>query len=546
MTMETSDVRTYDYVIVGSGAAGSVVAARLSEDPTVTVCVLEAGPSDRRPSIRVPAGFVRTLTQPEITWPFKTEPSTGTGGRPVTVTQGRVVGGSSSINGMMIVRGQPEDFDQWAAAGNPGWGYTDVLPYFTRFERCVGTGSDGLRGRAGPIPVRPMDWIHPISEAFIDAAMEAGHPRNPDYNSGDQAGVGYFQRTIERGLRVSASVAYLAPALKRGNVELLTGSRVQRIVFEGRRAVGVGYIRHQGADEILVRARREVILSAGTVNTARLLQISGVGPAPLLARLGVQAVHVLPGVGENLTDHYSARLVMRARPGVTTLNEMAQGPRVIGQVLRWLARQPSVLTLTPSQVHLFCRSRAEVPRPDLQCVFVPGSYREGRHYVLDDYPGVTGGWWQHRPLSRGHVHARSTDVYVDPVIQPNYLRHAVDQEVMVAGMKVIRQLLHSPLMSRYLAVETVPGPAVRTDEQMLDFCRHHGSTGYHLVGTARMGPGTDPMSVVDSALRVHGIERLRVIDASIMPCITSANTYAATLMLAEKGADLIRGRRCAA
>ncbi|WP_029049475.1 GMC family oxidoreductase [Cupriavidus sp. amp6] len=543
MTASTENSRTYDYVIVGAGSAGSILAARLSEDPTVTVCVLEAGSSDLRPYVRIPAGFVKTLTQPQITWQFKTEPSEGSGGRRISTTQGRVVGGSSSINGMMIVRGQPDDFDHWASLGNRGWGYEDVLPYFARSERYTGAGGNGVRGRSGPIPVTPMDWFHPISETFIEAAVAAGHKRNPDYNSGDQEGVGYFQRTIENGFRISAAAGFLAPAIKRGNVELLSGVRAQRILFEGKRAVGVGFVRSQGGAEAIVKARREVIISAGTANTARLLQISGIGPAGLLAKLGVKVVHELPGVGENLSDHYSARLVMRARRGVTTLNEMARGPRLMWQIMRWLARKPGVLTLTPSQAHLFCKSKPDVGTPDLQCVFVPGSYKEGKHYVLDDYPGVTGGWWQHRPLSRGYVHAHSTNVFEDPIIQPNYLAHSLDQEVMVAGMKIIRGLLHSPTLAKYLVEETVPGTQVSTDEQLLDFCKHNGSTGYHLVGTARMGPKSDPMSVVDDSLRVHGLENLRVIDASVMPTITSGNTYAATLMIAEKGADLIRGKR---
>ncbi|MPW20427.1 Glucose-methanol-choline oxidoreductase [Paraburkholderia piptadeniae] len=544
MNAISANAQTYDYVIVGGGSAGSILAARLAEDPQVRVCVLEAGRSDLRPYVRIPSGFVKTLTQPEITWQFKTEPSEGSGGRKISTTQGRVIGGSSSINGMMIVRGQPEDFDHWESLGNRGWGYNDVLRYFNRFERYTGNGTNGTtRGRSGPIPVTPMDWFHPISETFIEAAVAAGHKRNPDYNSGDQEGVGYFQRTIENGYRVSAAVAFLAPALKRGNVELLSGVRAKRILFEGKRAVGVAFIRRQGEEETVVKARREVIISAGTANTARLLQISGVGPAALLSELGVPIVHDLPGVGANLSDHYSARLVMRARPGTTTLNEMARGIRLGWQVMRWLAKKPSVLTLTPSQAHLFCKSAANVETPDLQCVFVPGSYKEGKHYVLDDYPGVTGGWWQHRPLSRGYVHARSTNVFEDPVIQPNYLQHTVDQEVMVAGMKIIRGLLHSSTLSKYLVEETVPGINVSTDEQMLEFCKHNGSTGYHLVGTARMGPKSDPMAVVDDTLCVHGLEHLRVIDASIMPSITSGNTYAATLMIAEKGADLILGVR---
>ncbi|MEB3438103.1 GMC family oxidoreductase N-terminal domain-containing protein [Pseudomonas sp. A2] len=543
MSTEVASNKVYDYVIVGAGAAGSIVAARLAEDPSVSVCVLEAGPGDLRPYVHVPVGFVKTLTQPEITWQFKTEPSYGSGNRKISTTQGRLVGGSSSINGMIYVRGQPADYDNWAAQGNPGWSYQDVLPYFAKNERRVGEGDDAVRGRSGNIPVTDMDWFHPVSETFIDAAVKQGYPRNPDYNSGDQEGVGYFQRTVDRGFRVSAARGYLLPAMKKGNIELITNARANRILFEGKRATGVSFLRKQGGVETIVSARREVIISGGTANTARLLQVSGVGSAAVIGKLGVKMVHELPGVGENLIDHYSARMVMRARSEVVTLNELARGPRLGLQIMRWAMKQPSILALLPSQVYLFTRSKKEVEFPDLQCVFVPGSYREGKHYVLDKYPGVTGGWWQHRPESKGYVHATSTDVFVDPIIQPNYLEHPLDQEVMVGGMKIIRELLHSPMLSKYLVEETIPGVKVQTDEQMLDFCRMNGSTGYHLVGTAKMGPKSDKMAVVDNELRVHGMQNLRVVDASVMPMIVSANTYAATMMIAEKASDLIRAKR---
>ncbi|OPA90872.1 GMC family oxidoreductase [Pseudomonas fluorescens] len=541
MNAHSLNAETFDYVIVGAGAAGSILAARLAEDPSVSVCILEAGPGDLRPYVHIPAGFVKTLTQQAITWQFKTQPSHGSGGRPISTTQGRVVGGSSSINGMIYVRGQPADYDNWAALGNPGWSYNDVLPYFAKTERRVGAGDDTVRGRTGGIPVTDMDWFHPVSETFIDAAVQHGYRRNPDYNAGDQEGVGYFQRTIDRGYRVSAAEGFLRPALKGGNVKLLTNARANRVLFEGKRAIGVSFLRKQGGVETVVLAKREVIISAGTANTARLLQVSGVGPSELIAKLGVELVHELPGVGENLIDHYSARMVMRARSDVVTLNELARGPRLGMQIMRWAMKQPSILALVPSQVFLFCKSKDDIQLPDLQCVFTPGSYKEGRHYVLDNYPGVTGGWWQHRPMSRGYVRAVSKDVFVDPIIQPNYLEHSTDQDVMVGGMKIIRALLHSPLLSKYLVEETIPGTKVQTDEQMLDFCRLNGSTGYHLVGTARMGPASDKMSVVSHELRVHGMQNLRVIDASVMPMMPSANTYAATMMIAEKGADLIRG-----
>ncbi len=536
------DVEIFDFVVVGAGAAGSIVAARLAEEIGVRVCILEAGPSDRRPYVHIPAGFTKTLAQSQITWPFETEPTANTGGRRIHTTQGRLVGGSGSINGMIYVRGQPADYNHWAQLGNRGWGYDDVLPYFAKSERRVGAGDDRVHGRKGAIPVTDMDWRHPISEAFIDACANAGLPRNPDYNSGDHEGVGYFQRTIDKGRRISSAEAFLRPALRRGNVNLITNARATAILVEAGRAVGVRYVRRRGGEPITVRARREVIICAGAINTARLLQISGIGPGHVLKPLGVPIVHALAGVGQNLIDHYSARMVMKAKPGSITLNELAKPPRLWGEVARWLIGQPSILALVPSQVYMFAKSNAALDTPDLQCVFTPGSYQEGKHYMLDDYPGVTAGAWQHRPLSRGYVHAKSTDPFVDPVIQPNYLDHPTDQQTLVAGMKFVRALLHRPELQTYLTDETIPGPAVQTDEDMLNFCRHNGSTGYHLVGTARMGAATDPLAVVDDQLRVHGLGNLRVADASVMPMIPSANTYAATLMIAEKAADLIRGR----
>ena len=325
---------TFDYVIVGAGAAGSIVAARLAEDPSVSVCVLEAGPSDRRPYVHIPAGFTRTLTQEAITWPFKTEPTANTGGRAIATTQGRVVGGSGSINGMIYVRGQPADFDNWAQLGNRGWGYKDVLPYFMRSERRVGPGDARIHGRSGAIPVSDMDWHHPISEAFIAAAVNAGLPRNPDYNAGGQEGVGYFQRTIDRGFRISSAEGFLRPAMKRGNVKLLTNARATAVTLEGMRAMGVRFVRRRGGEETVINARREVIVCAGTVNTARLLQLSGIGPAEVLGRIGVAVRNGLDGVGENLIDHYSARMVMKAKPGNVTLNELARAPRLWWQVAR--------------------------------------------------------------------------------------------------------------------------------------------------------------------------------------------------------------------
>jgi choline dehydrogenase len=538
------DEDTFDYVIVGAGAAGSVLAARLTEDQGVTVCVLEAGPPDRHPFIHIPAGFIKLLFNPDYTWQFKTEPAEGSGGRRIPTTQGRTLGGSSSINGMVYNRGQRADYDAWAQRGNRGWGYDDVLPYFKRTERRIGgaAGEDDFHGRDGAIPVTDMDWIHELNEAFIAGAVGMGLPRNPDYNGASQAGVGYFQRAIHDRFRRSAAQMLLRPARARATLAVRTGQRAEAVLFDGRRATGVRTVGDRDrASRRIVHARRAVILSAGTVNTARLLQVSGVGDPALLGTLGVPVVHALPGVGENFRDHYSVRLVARVR-GIDTINELARGPKLAMQIARWAAGRPSILAVCPSLVYWFWKSDPSMDNPDLQGVFTPASYKDGFIGVLDDFPGMTCGVWQHRPESVGYVRARSTDVFEDPAIQPNYLSARYDRDVLVRGLRLARGLLRTPELARYFDREHLPGDAVQTDDELLDYARRYGSTAYHLIGTARMGPASDPMSVVDDQLRVHGIEGLRVVDASIMPTMPSANTYAATMMIAEKGADMIRGR----
>jgi len=401
------------------------------------------------------------------------------------------------------------------------------------------------RGRDQGIPITDMDWIHPLTEAFIAGCVGMGIPRNPDYNSGDQAGVGYFQRSILNGKRVSAYRAFLHGALGRPNLSVRTNARASAILFEGKRATGVRYLGARGATPITVQARREVILCGGTVNTARLLQISGIGPAPLLQGLGVPVVHELPGVGENFRDHYASRFVMRAKPGTQTLNELSKGISLGKQILRWGTGQPNILATAPSHAHVFWKSFEGLDQPDLQCVFTPGSYKEGMVYVLDDYPGMTAGAWQHRPESRGWVRARSTDVFEDPEIQPNYLSDEMDRRVHIGGMRLLRRMLSTPELAAFVERETLPGPDVQSDDELLDFAFKNGSTTYHLIGTARMGPREDPTAVVDDRLLVHGMTGLRVVDASIMPAMVSANTYATTLMIAEKASDFIRGREMA-
>ncbi|MSO99999.1 MAG: choline dehydrogenase [Acetobacteraceae bacterium] len=535
-------METYDYVIVGSGAAGSVLCRRLTEDPGVTVCVLECGPPDRHPYIHIPAGFIKMLFNPSYTWQFQTEPGEGINGRRIPTTQGRTLGGSSSINGMIYNRGQRADFDHWAQRGNRGWGYVDILPYFKRGENRIGAGDDRIHGRQGSLPVTDMDWFHPICDAFMDGAGELGIPRCEDYNSGDnQAGVGYFQRLIDGGYRRSAARVFLHPARTSGQLDVRTAARASQILFEGTRAKGVRYV--DDRDRITVRdvfARKEVIVSSGTANTAKLLQISGVGPASLLGDLGVKVIADLP-VGENFRDHYTARLVARVK-NVRTINEMASGFGLAGQIARWILGRPSILAVSPSLVHWFWNSEDGSRQPDLQGVFTPASYKQGFVGMLDNYPGMTAGVWQHRPESIGYVRARSTDPFEDPAIQPNYLTDPMDRRVMLNGMKLARKLLHTQALAPYFDCDELPGPGVQSDDEWLDFARQYGSTCYHLIGTARMGPASDKTSVVGDQLLVHGLQGLRVVDASVMPNMPSANTYSSTMMIAEKASDMIRGR----
>lgn len=534
------DAGTFDYVIVGAGAAGCLLAHRLTADSGVTVCLLESGPSDWHPYLHIPAGFVKKIFDPSVTWPFTTEPTEQTNGRRIPVPQGRTLGGSTSINGLVYNRGQAQDFDDWAAAGNPGWSFNEVLPYFRKTERRIGAGDDQLRGRDGLLPVTDIDWIHPICEAFIEGAHQFGMPRNPDYNGRTQQGVGYFQRTIDRGLRMSSARTFLRPAQRRKALTVRTHSQATQVLFEGKRAVGVRYRRGgaQGAEQT-VRARHEVILCAGAINTPRLLQLSGVGPEAWLRDIGVPVLHALPGVGNHLKDHFSIRVVARVK-GVATINQIARAPRLWGQIARWLMVRPSVLALSPSLVHFFWQSREGLKRPDLQGVFTPASYREGYVGMLDQYPGMTCGVWQHRPQSMGTVRAKSADPFEDPEIQPNYLAHEDDRRVLLDGARLARKLLQTPALASFADGESMPGVQVERDDELMDYIRRFGVSSYHLNGTARMGPASSPGSVVDSNLLVHGLTGLRIADASVMPDIVSANTCAATMMIGEKAADLIR------
>ncbi len=535
-------METFDYIIVGAGSAGCVLANRLSEDSGTSVLVLEAGGRDWNPFIHIPAGFIKTFYDPSVNWLYSMEPSTWTGGRKILAPRGKTLGGSSSINGNVYNRGQPMDFDTWSQMGNRGWGYADLLPYFRRLERRIGDGEDTFRGREGALTVTDNEWRHPLCEAFIEGAVQHGIPRNNDYNGRIQEGVNYTQRTIYKGRRMSAARAFLHPAMKRPNLKVTTHAHATSIVFDGNKAVGIKYNRggaHGTVHE--VRARREVILSGGTFNSPQLLQLSGIGPAELLKSNGIEVRHALAGVGENLRDHYAPRFVARVK-NIDTINERARGWRLGLEVADWVFRRKGILGLVPTLVYAFWRSEPSVANSDLQLTFTPASYREGVQGELEREPGMTVASWQQRPDSRGYVRVRSGNPFDAPIIQPNYLAEESDRRVLLAGMKLARKLLASKPLEPFYEREDFPGPHVQSDDELLGAAKERGTSTFHPSGTCRMGPASDPAAVVDDQLRVRGFEGLRVVDASIMPTMLSANLNAATMTLADKASDMIRGR----
>ena len=536
-------METFDYVIIGSGSAGSVLTNRLSEDAATTVCVLEAGPSDWHPYIHLPAGFIKTFHMRSINWAYQQEPGPYTGGRSIYAPRGKTLGGSSSINGHIYNRGQRLDFDTWAQLGNRGWGYADVLPYFKRMERRIGEGDDAYRGRDGALTVTTMEWKDPLCEAFMAGAMSLGIPRNHDYNGAIQEGVSYAQRTIKNGLRVSAATAFLHPARRRPNVHVRTHAHATQIILEGKRAVGVRYMKGgRNGTPVEVRANREVILSGGSYNSPQLLQLSGIGTPELLRSHGIEVRHALPGVGEGLQDHYAPRSVARVK-NIKTINELRQGWHLWVEALKWATTRRGLLSLSPTMVYCFWHSGETTESSDLQLTFTPASYKEGVQGQLEDKPGMTIASWQQRPESRGYVRIRSADPFAPPIIQTNYLTAELDRRVVVAGMKLARRLLKSVPLSPYYDYEDFPGPNVQSDDEFLTAATERGTTTFHPGCTCRMGPADSTWAVVDDQLRVHGLQGLRVIDASIMPRMISANLNASTLMIADKASDLIRGRR---
>lgn len=524
----------FDYVIVGAGSAGCVMANRLSADGRHSVALLEAGGRDTNPWIHIPVGYFKTMGNPGTDWCYRTERDPGLNGRSITWPRGKVLGGSSSINGLLYVRGQPEDYDHWRQLGNVGWGWDDVLPLFKRSE-SYGNGDAVFRGRDGPLSVSDSAVQREIVDRWVEAAVNAGYPANPDYNGATQEGVGHFQLTLRNGRRCSAAVAYLRPAMRRPSLSVLTECPVEALDLDGRRVTGVK-VRHKGRP-MTVRAGREVILAAGTVASPQVLMVSGIGAADEIRALGIKVVADLPGVGKNLQDHLQARPVYRT--SLSTINtEINSFVKQCLIALRYAATRSGPMTMAASLGTAFLKTRPELATPDIQFHIQPFSASEKINQP-HGFNAFTASVLQLRPESRGEIRLRSADMRDHPEIHPNYLATRIDQDTIVAGIRVARRIASQSPLAEVITGEFTPGAKVAEEdyEAVLDWARSTSTTIYHPTGTCKMG--SDPMSVVDSRLRVHGIGGLRVADASIMPSIVSGNTNAPTIMIGEKASDMV-------
>lgn len=526
-----------DYVIVGAGSAGCVLASRLTEDPATRVVLIEAGGRDWHPMIHIPAGYMKLLDHPTLTWGYKADAGSGLNGREISYPRGKVLGGSSSINGMIYIRGQPEDFDHWAQLGNRGWSWDDVFPFFRKAENWEGQ-ADSVHAKGGPLFTSPTRDQPLLCQKAIEAGQQMGWTFRDDVNDlppgfGDH--IGWVQQTRGGRFRASTARSYLRPVMKRPNLKVVTGALVNRVLFDGKRAIAVEYRR--GGTVERIDAAGEVILSAGAIGSPHILQLSGVGDPDHLDRVGIPVHHALRGVGKHFQDHFLVRVSCDVQ-GVATLNEKSRGLGLAGEVLRYALTGKGILTYAASLVAASARVLPESETPDVQALFASASYAPGPVRRLDDKPGMTSGIWQMRPLSRGHVEARSPRPEDQPSINPRYMDDERDRRAVIGGLRIVRQWFQAPALSRYVVAETVPGPDVQTDEDFIAYAKQTGTTVFHASCSCRMGP--DAMSVVDDQLRVHGLRGLRVIDASVMPAVTSTNTNAPTIMIAEKGAAMVR------
>jgi choline dehydrogenase len=527
------EIMEYDYIIVGAGSAGCVLANRLSANPATKVLLLEAGPKDRNFWIHIPLGFGKNINNPGVNWCYQAEPEPFCRDQSYFLPRGRVLGGSSSINGMVYVRGQVEDYNHWAQLGNRGWSYDDVLPYFKRSEDNS-RGENEVHGTGGPLSVSDLTETNAISDALIEAGGQIGIPRNDDINGIVQEGIGYHQATIRNGRRCSTAVAFLDPARSRQNLRIETGALVKRVTFEGKRATGVVY--DIGGAEHQATAGREIVLCGGAFNSPQLLELSGVGQADRLRDLGIAVNHELNGVGHDLQDHQVVRLRWRINANIT-FNEQVHGWRAVRSALKYMFNRNGVLSMPTLPIGGFVRTREELATPDIQLQVFPGTYESLEARQLMKEPGLTIGAVLLRPESRGWVHAKSSDPREAPGIFHNLLETETDRRALIEGMKITRRLVEAPAMDALRGLELTPGKHVETDEEFLDAARDLAQSNWHPTSTCRMG--SDPLAVVDARLRVHGIEGLRVADASIMPTVVSGNTNAACIMIGEKASDLI-------
>ncbi len=526
----------FDYIIIGAGSAGNVLANRLSENPNTSVLLLEAGGRDKSIWHKIPAGISKILPRKDVNWHTITEPCKGIYGRQIDLGRGRVLGGSSAINGMIYVRGQPEDFDHWAELGNKGWAYKDMLPFFKINEDYHG-GENEAHSTGGKLAISKIEPSSPVTLKFLQAAWNAGIAHNQDINSGHQEGIDMSHATVSNGARASTTRAYLDEAEARQNLKVQADAHVTRLLCDGKKAIGVEF--QHGRDKRQVFGNREIILSAGALGSPQILQLSGIGDAKHLKQYGIDVVHNLSGVGQNLQDHLFAHVKARLVEGEKTLNQVLNStPKLALEVLRWFLFRKGAMTVSSSEINGFIRSSEGLNRPDCQIAFRPFSFSvEGTDMIIDKYPGFMASAIQVRPLSRGTVLIKSSDPFGQPAVQPNYLAEAEDVQVLIRGLRKVRDILRESPLKEIMDCELEPGIDLQSDDELEDYIRKTAQTVYHPVGTCKMGD--DKAAVVDDKLRVHGVKNLRVIDASIMPVITSGNTNAPSIAIGEKGASLI-------